>query len=161
MVITEDQLQWFTSFFDKMSKGSGIVNKPSYQLANELDKPIVRKFKKTKVYSFFKDNIGVFDLADMQSQGKYNKEIKYLLCITDLFSKCAWVISVKDKCVSIVNAFKNILDSSNRKPNKVWVDQGSEFYNNSFKDCLKINNIETYSIYNEGKTIFGECLLEL
>ena len=77
------------------SSGSGIVNEPNYQLANELHKPIIRKFKKRKVYSFFRDNIWGVDLADMQSLSKYNKGIKYLLCAIDLFSKCAWVIPLK------------------------------------------------------------------
>ena len=63
----------------------------------------------------------------MQSESKYNG-IKYLLCAIDLFSKYAWIIPIKDdKGVSIVNVFQKILDSSNRKPNKIWVDQGSEF----------------------------------
>ena len=76
--------------------------------------------------------------------------MKYLLCVIDLFSKYAWVIPIKDKKgTSIVNAFKNIISKKSeaeskgrRKPNKIWVDQGSEFYNKSFKDSLKINNIE-------------------
>ena len=74
-------------FFDKKSSGSGIVNEPNYQLANELHKPIIRKFKKRKVYSSFRDNIWGVDLADMQSLRKYNKGIKCLLCAIDLFSK--------------------------------------------------------------------------
>ena len=90
----------------------------------------------------------------MQSLSKYNKVIQYLLCAIDLFSKYVWVVPIKDKKgTSIVNAFKKILSDSNRKPNKIWVDQGSEFYNNSFKDFLKINNIEMYSTYNEGKPV--------
>ena len=97
-------------FFDKKSKGSGIINEPNYQLANELHKPIIRKFKKRKVYSSFRDNIWGVDLADMQSLSKYNKGIKYLLCAIDLFSKYAWVIPIKDKKgTSIVNAFKKII----------------------------------------------------
>ena len=69
----------------------------------------------------------------MQSLSKYNEGIKYLLCVIDLFSKYAWVIPMKDKKgTSIVNAFKKII-SRRRKPNKIWVDQGSEFYNKSFK----------------------------
>ena len=92
----------------------------------------------------------------MQSLSKYNKGIKYLLCAIDLFSKYAWVVPIKDKKgTSIVNAFQKII-SEGRKPNKIWVDQGSEFYNNSFKDFLKINNIEMYSIYNEGKSVVAE-----
>ena len=71
-------------FFDKKSSGSGIVNEPNYQLANELHKPIIRKFKKRKVYSSFRDNIWGVDLADMQSLSKYNKGNKYLLYAVDL-----------------------------------------------------------------------------
>ena len=68
-------------FFDKKSSGSGITAiKPNYQLANELHKQIIRKFKKRKVYSSFRDNIWGVDLANMQSLRKYNKGIKYLLC---------------------------------------------------------------------------------
>ena len=126
------------NFFDKKSSGSDIVNEPNYQLANELHKPIIRKFKKRKVYSSFRDNIWGVDLADMQSLSKYNKGIKYLLCAIDLFSKYAWVVPIKDKKgTSIVNAFQKII-SEGRKPNKIWVDQGSEFYNNSFKDFWKL-----------------------
>ena len=146
------------TFFDKKSKGSGI-NEPNYQLANELHKPIIRKFKKRKVYSSFRDNIWGVDLADMQSLSKYNKGIKYLLCAIDLFSKYAWVVPIKDKKgTSIVNAFKKII-SEGRKPNKIWVDQGSEFYNNTFKGFLKTNNIEMYSTYNEGKSVVAGRLI--
>ena len=89
----------------------------------------------------------------MQSLSKYNKGKKYLLCATDLFSKYAWVIPIKDKNgTSIVNAFQKII-SRGRKPNKIWVDQGSEFYNNFFKDFLKTNIIEMYSTCNEGKFV--------
>ena len=92
----------------------------------------------------------------MQKLSKYNKGIKYLLCAIDLFSRYAWVIPIKDKKgASIVNAFKKII-SEGRKPNKIWVDQGSEFYNQSFKDFLKINNIEMYSTCNEGKSVVAE-----
>ena len=143
-------------FFDKKSSGSGIINESNYQLANELHKPIIRKFKKRKVYSSFRDNIWGVDLADMQSLSKYNKGIKYLLCAIDIFGKYTWVVPLKDKRrITIVNAFQKII-SKGRKPNKIWVDQGSEFYNNSFKDFLKINNIEMYSTYNEGKSVVAE-----
>ena len=127
-------------FFDKKSKGSVIVtNKPNQQLTNELYKLIIRRFKKRKIYSSFRDNIWGVDLADMQSLSKYNKGIKYLLCAINLFSKYAWVVPIKEKKgVSIVNSFEKII-SKERKPNKIWVDQGSEFYNNTFKEFLKIN----------------------
>ena len=91
----------------------------------------------------------------MQSLSRYNKGIKYLLCAIDLFSKYAWVVPIKDKKgISIVNAFKKI--SKGRKPNKIWVDQSSDFFNNSFKGFLKMNNIEMYSAYNEGKSVVAE-----
>ena len=69
---------------------------------------------------------------------KFNKGIKYLFCIIDLFSRYAWVIGLKNKIgESIVDGFKKILDSSGKKPNKIWVDHGSEFYNNKFKGFFK------------------------
>ena len=150
MVIKEDQLQWFTSFFDKKSSRSGVDAEPSYQFENELHRQIIRKFKRRKVYSSFRDNIWGVDLADMQSLSKYNKGIKYLLCAIDLFSKYAWVVPLKDKRgISIVNAFQKII--SKRKPNKIWVDQNGGFYNKFSKRFLKINNIEMYSTYIERK----------
>ena len=86
------------------------------------------------MYSSFKGNTWGVDLADMQLISKHNKGIRYLLCVIDLFSKYAWVVPLKDKKgVSIVNAFQSILEKSNRKPDKIWVDKGSEFYNNHFK----------------------------
>ena len=83
--------------FDKKSTERGIANEPNYQLANLLPKPIIRKFKKRKIYSSFRDHIWSVDLADMQSLSKYNKGIKYLLCAIDLFSKYAWVVPIEDK----------------------------------------------------------------
>ena len=73
-----------------------------------------------------------------------------------MFSKYAWVIPLKNKKgTSIVNAFQKLI-SKERKPNITWVDQGSEFYNRSFKDFLKLNNAEMYSTFNEGKSVVAE-----
>ena len=78
-----------------------------------------------------------------------------------MFSKYVWVVPLKDKKgVSIVNAFQKILDSSKRKPNKIWVDQGSEFYNNVFKKFLKDSNLSMYSTYNEGKSVVAERFIK-
>ena len=145
-------------FFDKKSEGSGIANnKENIQLDDELHKPIIRKFKKRKLYSSFRDNIWGADLADMQLLSKFNKRFRFLLCVIDIFSKCAWVIPLKDeKGVSIVNAFQKILKKSNRKPNKILVDKGSKFYNNSFKKWIKDNDVVMYSINNEGKSVITE-----
>ena len=88
----------------------------------------------------------------MQLLSKFNKGIKYLLCVIDLFSKYAFVVPLKDKKgISIVNAFQSILNKSKRKPNKIWVDKASEFYNASFKKWLQDNDIIVYSTNNEGK----------
>ena len=94
----------------------------------------------------------------MQSLSKKNKRIKYLLCAIDLYSKYAFVIPLKDKKgISIVNGYNKIIKQSNRrKPNKIWVDQGSEFYNNVFKKWLSDNDITMYSTYNEGKSVVAE-----
>ena len=78
-----------------------------------------------------------------------------------MFSKYAWVIPLKDKKgTTIVNAFKKII-SEKRKPNKMWVDEGSEFYNNTFKDFLKIINIEMNSTQNEGKSVVAERFIRI
>ena len=147
-------------FFDKKSSGSGIVNKDNIQLADELHKPMIRKFKKRKVHSSFRDNIWGVDLADMQLLSKFNKGFRFLLCVIDIFSKYAWDIPLKNKKgVSIVNAFQKILKESNRKPNKIWVDKGSEFYNNYFKKWLQDNDIEMYSTHNERKSVIAERLI--
>ena len=93
----------------------------------------------------------------MQLISKFNKKFRFLLCVTDICSKYAWVIPLKDKKgTSIVNAFQKRLKESDRKPNKIWVNKGSEFYNNSFKKWLKDNDIEMYSIYNDGKSVVAE-----
>ena len=103
-------------FFDKKSASlsksgaSGIANEANYQLANEVHKPIFRKFQKRKVCSSFRDNILGVDLADMQSLSKYDKGNKYLLCAIDLFGKYVQLVPQKDKKgISIVNAFKKII----------------------------------------------------
>ena len=94
---------------------SSPLERSSLKLADEFHKPVIRKFNKRNVYSQFKDNIWGVDLAD-------------------LFSKYAFVAPLKDKKVtSITNAFNKIIKQSNRKPNKIWVDQGGEFYNHVFK----------------------------
>ena len=151
-------------FFDKKSIGSGTTKSKdttkssSLILADELHKPVIKKFDKRKVYSQFKDNIWGVDLADMQSLSKKNKGIKYLLCAIDLYSKYAFVIPLKDKKgISITNAFNKIIKQSNsRKPNKIWVDQGSEFYNRVFKKWLSDNDIIMYSSSSEGKSVVAE-----
>ena len=154
-------------FFDKKTAGGGVAtlaNKSAIksipqneQLAEGLHKLIIRKSKKRKVYSTFKDNIWGADLVDMQLISKFNKGFRFLLCAINIFKKYTWVALLKDKKgVSIVNAFQNILDDSKRKSNKIWVDKGGEFYKNSFKKWLQDNDIAMYSRHNEGKSVVAE-----
>ena len=103
-------------FFDKKFNGSGAKHintkliPQNEQLADELHKPIIRKLKKRKMYSAFKDNIWAADLADMQLLSRYNKGITFLLCVIDIFSKYTWVAPLKDKkAISIVKVFQIIL----------------------------------------------------
>ena len=146
-------------FFDSKVSGSGASQ--NEQLVNELHKPIIKKFEKRRVYLTFKDSIWGTDLADMQLLIKYNKEIRFLLCVIDIFSKYACVVPLKDKKgISIVKAFQIILKQSNRKPNKIWVDKGSEFYNAYFKKWLRDNDIDMYSTHNEGKSVVAERFIK-
>ena len=95
----------FYNYFDKKCSGSGVdallatksATESNHQLANELHRKIIKKFQKRNVYSSFRDNSWGADLADMQSLSKYNKEIKYLFCAIDLFSKYAWFVPLRNK----------------------------------------------------------------
>ena len=93
----------------------------------------------------------------MQSISKLFKGIIFLQCVIDIFSKYAWVIPWKDKKgITNTNDFRKILDESNRKANKIWLDKGSEFYNRSMKSWLEKSAIEIYSKYDEGKSVVAE-----
>ena len=153
----------YKSFHKKASGiGRGIKNEniSNKELAEELSKPIIRKFEKRKVHSPFLDNIWGPDLADMQLVSKFNRGICFLLCVIDIFSKYAWVIPFKDKeGITITNSFQKILDESNRKPKKIWVDKDREFYNRSMKSWLEKNAIGMYSTHNEGKSVVAERVI--
>ena len=98
----------------------------------------------------------------MQLGSKYNKIMRFLLCVIGIFSKYAWVIPLKDKKgTTITNAFQKFLDESNCKANKIWVDKGSEFCNRSMKSFLQNDNIEMYSTHNEGKSAFAERFIRI
>ena len=116
-------------------------------LAEELHKPIKRKFEKRRVLVVNGiDRIWAADLADMQAFAKFNRGVKYLLAVIDVFSKYGWLIPLKDKTgKSVASALKTIFKE--RKPEKMWVDKGKEFYNKDVKDL-----IELYSTENEEKS---------
>ena len=76
-------------------------------MAEELHKPIIKKFKKRRIYSSFKNNIWSAYLADIQIVSKFNKGTRFLICVIDIFSKYALVVPLKDKnCVTVVNTFQ-------------------------------------------------------
>ena len=106
-------------------------------------KPIARKFEKRKIHSPFIDNIWGADLVHMQLISKLDNEVRFLLFVIDMFSKCPQVILLKDKKgTTIANAFQKNLKESNCKPNKIWADKGSKFSIRSMKSFLENNNIE-------------------
>ena len=77
----------------------------------------------------------------MGSLSSKNKNVKYLLCVTDVFTKYAWVKPLKDKkCKTVLNTFIEIINESIRKPNKFWVDYGREIYNDLMQEWLKNND---------------------
>ena len=109
------------NFFDKKTESGISVNE---KLAEELHKPVIKKIRRRKVYARFKDNTWAADLAVMESLSTKNKRVKYL-CVINVFTKYAWVKPLKDKKgKTVFNAFIEIVNESNCKPNKLWVDQG-------------------------------------
>ena len=96
-------------------------------------------------------------LADMQLISKFNRESRFLLYAIDIYSKYDWAIRLKDlKSITITNAFQKILKESSRKPNKIWIEKGNEFYNRSMKSWLEENSIEMHSTHNKGKSVAAE-----
>ena len=124
----------------------------SNELANELHKPIRRKFKKRRVFASGVDTIWRADLVDMQSFSKSNKGYKYILMIIDVFSKYGWAIPLKTKTGPDVAKVFQDLWKTQSPPQKLWTDKGKEFYNKSMKEVLKNNNVELYSTENEEKS---------
>ena len=97
----------------------------------------------------------------MQLISKFKKGFRFLLCVIDIYSKYAWVISLKDKKgITITNAFEKIVDESNRKPNKIWVDKGSEFYNRSMNHFCRIMIQKCIQCTMKEKLLFLKDLLQ-
>ena len=93
----------------------------------------------------------------MKSFSSKNTNVKYLLCVVDVSTKYSWVKPLKDqKGKTVLNAFIEIVNESNRKPNKLWVDEGREIYNKLMQEWLDNNDILMYSRHNEGKLVIAE-----
>ena len=124
----------------------------SQQLADELHKPITRNFQKRSVISNRIDDIWAADLVEMQKFSKWNRGIKYLLMVIDVFSKYGWIRGLKDKKTETVSeAFDDIFERG-RQPKMLWTDKGSEFISKHFKDFLKKKGIKLYHTENEEKS---------
>ena len=109
-------------------------------LAKEVFSPQITKFRRERIIPLYKEETLSADLIDEPSLSKYNNDYKFILTVIDMFTKYAWAIPLKNKSgLSITNGFKIVLDenpqggSQPRKPEKLWVDRGSEFYNKTFK----------------------------
>ena len=132
-------------------------------LAIEVFSPQITKFKRQRIISLYKDERWSADLIVKSSLSKYNNNYQFILTVIDIFTKYAWAIPLKNKSgLSITNGFKTIL-SEGRKPEKLWVDRGSEFYNKTFKSLLKeygtgkaASGIELYSTCSDLKAVFIE-----
>ena len=112
------------------------------QLAEELHKPVIKKLKRRKVYAKFNDNIWASNLLEMKSFPSKNKNVKYVLSVLDVLNTYVWVKPLKYKNGKIVvKAFIEIVNESNRKLKKLWIDQGREFYNTLMQEWLDNNKI--------------------
>ena len=152
---------WFKTEtnFKKLEEGSNEkeVVGPFELLTDELHKPTKRKFERRRVIVFEIDDIWGADLVEVQEWSQKNKGFRYMLNIIDIFSKFVWCIPLKDKTGQTVSdAFKQVVKETNRQPQKLWVDEGKEFYNKLMNDWLKENDIERYSSYGEHKSAIVE-----
>ena len=153
-----------------MSINKTIEKQQQQQLAKEVFSPRITKFRRQRILPIYKDETRSADLIDKSSLSKYNNKYNFILTVIDIFTKYAWAIPLKNKSgLSLTNGFKIVLSehpqggSEPRKPEKLWVDRGSEFYNKTFKSLLKeygtgkaASGIELYSTYSDLKAVFIE-----
>ena len=129
-----------------------VINWLRTQEAYTLHKRCLKKFKRNKVITNGIDDLWQIDLADLQNVSKYNNNYRYLVTCIDVFSKYSWVIPIKNKLAdTVLEAFKKIIESSNRIPNMLQSDQGTEFINNKFKNYLNEIKIKHYFVNSELK----------
>ena len=127
------------------------------KIAKEIFSPVVKKFDRIQIQTHYKDECWSIDPIDRSSLAKYNKNYKFIFTIIDNHTKFAWAIPLKDKSgKSTTTAFKKLIETSKRKPEKVWSDRGKEFYNKTFLDFLKQNEIQIYSTHSDLKAVFVE-----
>src|SRR5690606_8862023 len=125
--------------------------------SKEIHKAIKRKFTKRPILVSSIDDVWSIDLIDLSQFKKQNNNYSYILSVIDNLSKYLWCKKLKTKkAQEVLNAFKSII--TERKPNKIHCDKGSEFYNKLMKDFLSKNNIQIYSVYGDNKSPIVERL---
>ena len=139
----------FREILDSLtSTGAGI--QWTNNMANELHKPVRKKFLKRFVFVRHVDDIWGADLIELPSLSKKNSGFRYILMVIDVFSKYGWGVPLKTKTgIEVASALRTIFKKD--KPAKLWVDKGREFYNKEVSALLKKNNIEIYSTNNDEK----------
>ena len=150
------------SMVDRFSdKKTGLGVSVNEQPAEELHKPVIKKIKRRKVCARFKDNVWAAVLAEMGSLSSKNKNVKYLLCAINFFTKYALVKYLKDKKgKTVLDAFIKTVNEFNRKSNKLWFGQGREFHNKLMQEWLDNNNTLIYTTLNEGKPVMTEKFIK-
>lgn len=129
--------------------------------AKEVHANVRKHFKRRKVLVHKIDDTWAIDLGIMTHEKRGSATYKYILVVIDIFSKFLFVEALKSKTgKEVKQAFKKIFNESNRKPDKIWADKGTEWYNKDFKSFLKENNIELYSTENEGKSCVVERVIQ-
>ena len=127
------------------------------EIAKEIFSPVIKKFDRIKIIPHYKNECWSIDLIDRSSLSKYNKNYKFIFTIIDNHTKYAWAIPLKDKSGrSTTNAFKSLIEKTRRKPDKIWSDRRKEFYNKTFLNFLKEQNIHIYSTNSDLKAVFVE-----
>ena len=127
------------------------------EIAKEIFSPVIKKFQRIQIQTHYKDECWSIDLIDRSSLAKYNKNYKFIFTIIDNHTKYAWAIPLNDKSgKSTTTAFKSLIEKAKRKPDKIWSNRGKEFYNKTFLDFLKQNEIQIYSTNSDLKAVFVE-----
>ena len=127
------------------------------EIAKEVVSPVIKKFYRIKIIPHYKDECWSIDLIDRSSLSTYNKNYNFIFTIIDNHSKYAWAIPLKDKSgKSTTTAFKSLIEKAKRKPDKIWSDRGKDFYNKTFLDFLKEQNIHIYSTHSDLTAVFVE-----
>ena len=126
-------------------------------ITEEIFSPVIKKFQRIQIQTHYKDECWSIDLIDRSSLSKYNKNYKFIFTIIDNYTEYAWAIPLKDKSgKSTTTAFTKLLESSKRKPQKVWSNRGKVFYNQTFLHYLNEQNIQIYSTHSNLKAVFVE-----